>query len=79
MTETARQTLDEQRFLRIKRPPALVTQAEAEEVMRNFYLVAERLGHEVERVGESNVIWHPELSEFERESLRRGWRDAPLN
>lgn len=79
LTETARGVLDKQRFLRIAPPPELVTEAQVEDTMRRFYSVAERLGEPVEKVGESLVIWHPDLSEFERESYRKGWADAPLN
>jgi len=79
LTETARGVLNEQRFLRIAPPPELVTAAQVEDTMRRFYLVAERLGEPVEKVGESLVVWHPDLSEFERESYRKGWAVAPLN
>ena len=79
LTETARAVLKQQGFLRIAPPPELVTEAQVEDTMRRFYLVADRLGETVEKVGESLVIWHPDTPESHRVALRKGWAEAPLN
>lgn len=79
LTESVRPTFDQQGFLRIAPPPESVTEAQVEATMTRFYLVAERLGEPVEKVGESLVIWHRDTPESHREALRRGWAYAPMN
>jgi hypothetical protein len=78
MAEAARSIIDAEGYIRIARPLVPVTEAEAEDTMRRFYEVAERLDLPVERIGESLTIFAEDVTELRKEELRMHWL-APMN
>ena len=78
MAEGVEQHLRDRGFVRLARPPVPTTRSQMEEMMRRFHEVAAHLELSVESVGESLVMFRADLSEKQRERLRKGWR-SPLN
>ena len=72
-TDAAERLLDANGCIRL--PATLwpgATEAAVEAALRNFYAVVERLGLDVERLGDgSRIAFRPELDDADREGLRR--------